>query len=58
MSAVGFQLIDDEKIDDTILRRDFIKYTINPELMLITKFQILNSNSLEILILFNLVRGI
>ena len=45
MSAVDFQLIDDEKNDDPIIKRDFIKYTINLEPMLMLKIHKSNSIS-------------
>ena len=34
MSAEYVQLIDDSKIDDSIIKIDFIKYIINTELIL------------------------
>ena len=46
MSDIDFQLLDEEQIDDSIIKRDFIKkLTINLELMLIVKLQTINSTS-------------
>ena len=51
MSAEDFQLLDNEKIDDSLIKRDFTKKISNLEPTLMLKDYKLNSISVKILIL-------
>ena len=58
MNSVDFQLIDDEKINGSFIKRGFIKIYHQSGAMLIMKIQLLNSISVKILFLIKLVLDI